>query len=484
MNADAFRYALRSLVQNLAAGLRLALFMRVSRLAFRVDAAQLLLLFIVSCVIDIAGDRLRFGSDSLFVTHGAGTELAGVAMLGVVALVVAIALRRQAMALAIAVAVMASLPIVQVVHYLPFALADSAPLMASVLAAVGTLILAWMVAILVRAVAIQLEMPPRRRWIVAGLGGLVLAIPLVLSPLLVDDTPWFRSIDAGLAPDGEISAASEPVLAAQKDLLDGALSDLDDREPGAPNLYFIAYAPDGGVAAWTPHMERVRKLIDDRLDTKGHSVVLRNHPDTMLTTPFATVSNLRETFAEVAAAADTDQDILMLYIGGKGLKGGRIPGVLPPLDLVALTPAGLKSLLDDAGFEWRIIIVAACYAGAYADVLEDDHTVIVAASATDRASFGCEGRGDPTFFGDALFTDGFARGDSLVTAFDTARDQVAAREHERGLSASQPVMRVGARIAPMIRHLRRFGAGNNITTSAAATRLRTWRVAFDARRLR
>lgn len=482
MKPDPIRYASLALLHNLAAGLRLALFLPVSRLAFRVDPAQLLLLFLVSCGIDVIGDRLRFGGDALFVAQGAGSELAGIAMLGVAVLVVAIALRRQALAQALAITVMASMPVVQVVHYLPFALIDSMPLVANVIAALGTLILAWMVVILVRAVAIHVELPPARRWLAAALGGIVLALPLVVAPLLIDDTAWFRSADAGVAADGEISAASEPVLAEQKQLLDNALSDLDDRVPGAPNLYFVAYAPDGGEAAWTSHMERVQKLLDDRLDTAGHSIVLRNHPDTMLTTPFATVSNLRDTFTEVAAAADTDQDILMLYIGGKGMKGGRIPGTLPPLDLVALTPAGLKSLLDDAGFEWRIIIVAACYAGKYADVLNDDHTVVVAASAADRPSFGCEGRGDPTFFGDALFADGLAHGDSLVTAFNTARDRVAAREHERHLSPSQPQMRVGARIAPMIRHLRRFGTRHNVT--AFNGRLSAYRVAFDARRHR
>jgi hypothetical protein len=108
--------------------------------------------------------------------------------------------------------------------------------------------------------------------------------------------------------------------------------------------------------------------------------------------------------------------------------------------------------------------------------------VVVAASAADRPSFGCDGRGDPTFFGDALFFDGFAHGDSLVTAFNVARDRVAARESERGLSASQPLMRVGARIAPMIRHLRSFGGGNNATASAG--RLRGYRVAFDGHGLR
>ena len=249
------------------------------------------------------------------------------------------------------------------------------------------------------------------------------------------------------------------MLAAQKDLLDDALSALDDRVPENVNLYFVVYAPDGDEAAWNQHAEAVRALVDDRLGTKGRSIVLRNHTETMLTTPFATVSNLRETFGEIAAAADPDQDILMLYIGGKGARNGAIPGSLPPLDLVALTPVGLKSLLDDAGFQWRIIVVAACYAGAYADVLQDERTAVLAASASDRPSFGCEGRGDPTFFGDALFTDGFAHTDSLTAAFAVASDRVTARERERGLSASQPQIRVGREIEPMLRHLRRFGSG-------------------------
>ncbi|MEO8847127.1 MAG: C13 family peptidase [Casimicrobiaceae bacterium] len=473
--------AVRSLWSNLAAGLRLALMLRVSPLAFRIDGVQLLLLFVVSCAIDVAGDRLRFGGDSAFSALGAGTELASIAMLSGVALVVAIALRRQALALAIVVTAMASLPLVQIFHYLPFAFAGMAwPTSLAVVS--GIVMLGWVVAILVRCLAIHLQLPPRRRWAIAGAGAIILALPLVVSPMLVGNVPWFSAVDAGLAPDGAISAASEPVLAAQKELLDNALGAIDDRDPGAANLYFVAFAPDAGEIAWTAHMDRVQKLIEDRLDTKGHSVVLRNHADTLLTMPWATVSNLRETFAEVAAAADTRQDILMLYVGGKGARGGRIAGTLPPLDLVALTPAGLKSLLDDAGFEWRIVIVAACYAGAYADELDDDHTVVVAASATDKPSFGCEGRGDPTYFGDALFGEGLARSDSLATAFDSARRRVAAHERERGLTPSEPLMHVGARIAPMIRHLRRFGGSDTVT--ASARRSRRYQLAFDARGLR
>jgi hypothetical protein len=456
------RYALRALARNLYAGLRLALPLPVTRLAFRVDLAQLALLFALTCVIDVAGDRLRAGPLASFQWLAAGKELAGIALLCACALVVQAMLRRAGAALAIVVIVLAAWPWVEVAQYAENAVAAQWPDAANV---VGYAILAWIVAILVRAVALVADAPPRRRWLLAGAGGIALALPLVLSPIFVDDVPWFRGEATDAA--GAISPASEPVLAAQSQLLDDALAGLDDRDPGAPNLYFVAYAPDGSQGAWTAHMARVQKIVDDRLDTKGRSIVLRNDPDTMLTTPFATVSNLRETLAEIAAAADPDEDILMLYVGAAGDRGGRIDGTLPPLDLVALTPAGLRSLLDDAGFAWRIVVVAACHAGAYADVLDDDHTAVVVASTADRPSSGCEGRGDPTLFGDALFADGFARSDSLAAAFEVARSRVAARERERGLAPSNPVIRVGARIAPRIRHLRRFGGGGNVTASLA-----------------
>ena len=52
-------YALGNLSRNLIAGLRLALFMSVDRLRFRFDVAQVLLLFLLSAIIDVAGDYLR-----------------------------------------------------------------------------------------------------------------------------------------------------------------------------------------------------------------------------------------------------------------------------------------------------------------------------------------------------------------------------------------------------------------------------------------
>ena len=68
-------YALASLSHNLIAGLRLALFMRVDRLRFRFDVAQVLLLFAVSALIDFVGDYLRAVPPRQFAIEGAGSEL-------------------------------------------------------------------------------------------------------------------------------------------------------------------------------------------------------------------------------------------------------------------------------------------------------------------------------------------------------------------------------------------------------------------------
>ncbi len=462
------RYRFASLLRNLAAGARLALFLPVTRLAFRVDVVQAILLFAVLCAIDIAGDRLLYAG-ATFTLQGAGSEFAALALLALAAALVGLALRRAELALALVVTAMSALALVSLVSYGVFLGAPRLDSPDTVLAIAPYALLGWQAAIFVRAVALYVERAAWKRWAVAGAGGLVMALPLALSSRLVDDVPWFR-MPYTFGSSGELSAASEPVLAAQRELLDDALASLDDRQPGSTNLYFVAYAPDGEEAAWNDHVEHVRELVDARLDTKGRSIVLRTHADTMLTTPFATVSNLRETLAEISEAGDPEQDILMLYVGGRGTRGGVVPARLPPLDLVSLTPAGLRSLLDNAGFEWRIVIVAACYAGAYADALDDDHTVVIAASAADKPSFGCEDRGDPTLFGEALFGDGFAQGDSLTAAFAIARDRVAAQEAARGLSPSAPVLHVGERIAPMVRHLKRGNAGT--MADAGTLRLR------------
>jgi len=108
-----------NLARNLAAGLRLVLFVPVSRLAFRIDLVQLLLLLVLSALIDLGVDWARFGADGEFSWFGLGNEFFGAGLLLVSAALLALAFRESALVLALPVLVLAAFPLVQIVRVAP-----------------------------------------------------------------------------------------------------------------------------------------------------------------------------------------------------------------------------------------------------------------------------------------------------------------------------------------------------------------------------
>ena len=112
--------SLHAFARNLRAGLRLAFFLPVDRLAFRIDLTQLLLLFALSALIDIGGDWFRVAPPRELSLLGAGSELYAAGLLLLAAALIAIFNRQSPLALALPVIVLAALPVVQALHYLPF----------------------------------------------------------------------------------------------------------------------------------------------------------------------------------------------------------------------------------------------------------------------------------------------------------------------------------------------------------------------------
>src|SRR5512141_2430505 len=105
----------------------------------------------------------------------------------------------------------------------------------------GSAFTAWLVVVLVRTVAVALERSEGRWWR-AALGGLALAAPLWVAPALAPTEPWWRQPAAAGGADAQYpNPASEPVLAAQGELLDDALGELEDERPGTTDLYFVAF---------------------------------------------------------------------------------------------------------------------------------------------------------------------------------------------------------------------------------------------------
>ena len=446
-----------NLVRNLVAGLRLAVFLPVSRLAFRIDLVQLLLLLVVSAAIDIGVDWTRFGADGYFSWFGLGNEFFGAGLLLVTAALLALAFRQSTLALSIPVVVLAAFPILQIVRVVP-EVAGGAVLHGEMfLRMFEGLMIAWVIAMTVRSVAVTLDAIGRGRWWRAVAGGLALSAPIWFSTSIAPNDTWWAVPNAENAADPRYpNPASEPVFAAQQRLLDEALSNLEDERPGATDLYFVAFAGDGREDVFRKDVEAAQKVMDERWGTDGRSITLVNNPRTLLESPEATVTNLRETLNEIGATIDAEQDVVMVYLASHGSRKHVLEVALPPLELAPLTAPVLRGLLDAAGIKWRIVVISACYSGGFIDALKDDYTLVLTASATDRASFGCGNESDSTYFGEALFQQGLAHAESILEAFDAATARVAEREKAAGFKPpSNPQIYVGPAMADKLKELDR-----------------------------
>ncbi|HET7033047.1 MAG TPA: C13 family peptidase, partial [Casimicrobiaceae bacterium] len=317
--------------------------------------------------------------------------------------------------------------------------------------------IAWVIAMTVRSVAVALDPVGRGRWWRALAGGLALSAPIWFSSAIAPNDTWWAVPGADNAADPRYpNPASEPVFAAQQRLLDDALSNLADERPGATDLYFVAFAGDGREDVFRKDVEAAQKVMDERWGTDGRSIALINNPRTLLEAPEATVTNLRETLNEIGGTIDAEQDIVMVYLASHGSRDHVLEVALPPLELAPLTAPVLRGMLDAAGIKWRIVVISACYSGGFIDALKDDYTLVLTASDTDRASFGCGNESDSTYFGEALFQHGLARAESILEAFDAAKARVAEREKAAGLNPpSNPQIYVGPAMADKLKELDR-----------------------------
>lgn len=454
------RHALASLIRNLASGLRLALFLPVARLGFRIDLAQLLLLVTVSAGIDVGVDWVRYGADGEFSWLGLGNEVFSAGLLLLVSAALALAFRQPPMALALPVLVLASFPLLQLLRVVPALANGATAAWDAVLAVLDILTLAWAVALCIRGVAVALGPLPRGRWWRALAGGLALIAPMWVAPWIAADDKWWAAPAAESEFDPDYpNPASEPVLAAQRHLLDDALADLEDERPEATDLYFVGFAGDAREDVFRRDVLAAQKVMDERWGTDGRSIALVNSPRTLLELPAATVTNLRETLNEIAAAIDTERDVVMIYLASHAGPDHVLDVALPPLELAPLAAPALRSLLDAAGIKWRIVVVSACYSGAFADALQDDYTLVLTATDAGGASAACAHAGETTAFGEALFQHGLARADSLLAAFEAARARLGGAKPQEGRSAGPgPQSFVGAAMAQKLKELDRGSA--------------------------
>lgn len=467
------RYALVTLFRNLAAGARLALFRPVGVMSFRTTLGALLMLVAVVLALDIVLDALRVGGGRSFNWYALQHwSLATLVFLGVVSLL-ALAVRQPQLAVVFAVMILASSMLLQMAgsgyRMSMENLGRWTPRIVWLSWAAWLLLTAWSAGIIARTIAVSLPERGRRRWFaIAGGTMLLLGTGMLVETRFPRADFWHAGRDPAERA-AAWSAVTEQALTRQPRLLAEALRALEPQRPGVVDLYFVGFAPYASQDVFRRDVDAARAVVHDRYDIDKRSVVLVNHPRTVLEFPLATASNLRATLKAVGERIDPEEDVVMLFLTSHGSGDHRLSVEFAPLQLDQINGADLRAMLDEAGIRFRVVVISACYSGGFIPALADERTLLLTAAAADRTSFGCSTDSPMTFFTDALFNQALRADPSLPRAFAQARTLVAERERVEGLSPpSDPQMFAGAAIGDKLDALSKRAAAAPTSCAAAA----------------
>jgi len=254
------------------------------------------------------------------------------------------------------------------------------------------------------------------------------AIPDVWNPL-----------DETTAAADDSLAQNEALLFGQSARIDRALASIHRDDAANPEAFFLGFAGVGDEKVFAQEIGLASRVLAERYDIGRRSLSLINDERDLDSAPLATVSGLRYALRGLAARMDLDRDVLFLAISSHGSDDPAIAvsnSQLPLDDM--LTEDDLVGALRDSGIKWRVVIISACYAGGFIEPLSDPQTIVIAAAAADRTSFGCSNDRDLTYFGEAFYRDALPGARSLHDAFAAAKTAIAARESREHVTPSNP----------------------------------------------
>jgi hypothetical protein len=260
-----------------------------------------------------------------------------------------------------------------------------------------------------------------------------------------------RLADLGVEIDRGRPAAD---ALAEHRKLDRALAAIGPQRRGVVDAYVVSVALDSDPVFGREAREAGR-VLTRRYAAAGHSVVLGGTDGRAASDlPRGSPGNLAAVLARVAEQMDRSEDVLVLYTTSHGAPLGIVYND-GDLGFGAISPARLWSLLTALGIRNRLVLVSACYSGAFVPILASPSTAIVTASSADRTSFGCQSDNDWTFFGDALVNHALRSPVALAAAAEEATRTIGGWEASAALTPSQPQVSIGSEAAAWLAILER-----------------------------
>ena len=417
---------------NLLAGLKLALFRRVSPEDFRVTLDQAVLLSLLNLALGIVADYFGESGAVRFSWYAFSFVGFYLVLFLFASYVIGKLISRQLL-LEMLVYASASAPVFYFFAIL-IALLYRFDAFAHYVYYVHWVAYAWSLMVLFSCIRLASSQPSIK---VLPLWLLFLAIAVLPQIAFTSaDRFWYAKPNyASTAPASLVNA--EEVFYTQPAMLNNIKSSLAPQRPGVTDLYFLAFAGDGSQDVFMKEAKSVKELFDTRFGTRTRSVALINNPKTVKEFGIASISNLSQVLTHLGTIMDAEEDILFLFLTSHGSKQG-LSVEFWPLDLNPLPQATLQTMLAATPIKWKVLVVSACYSGVFLEKFKDPHTLIITAAGSDRTSFGCSNEAERTYFGEAFFENGLRRHSSFITAFKAATIEIAAREKIEKLPASNP----------------------------------------------
>jgi hypothetical protein len=264
-----------------------------------------------------------------------------------------------------------------------------------------------------------------------------------------DAAEFSASLDLG--PDLERGRSARSELAEHRRLT-AALAGLAPQRKGVVDAYVLVLGLDSDPVFGREARE-AGKVLSRRFDAAGRTLVLAGgdgrSPGAL---PMASLHALSLALARIAELIDPSEDVLVLYSTGHGAPYGMTYhdgdegyGVL--------TPARFAALLDELGFRNRLLILSACYSGAFVPALYGETTALFTAASAGRTSFGCAADNDWTFFGDAMINRALRKPQPLAAASTEALRLVGEWEAGKGYEPSYPQVSIGGRVDSWLKPL-------------------------------
>jgi len=232
--------------------------------------------------------------------------------------------------------------------------------------------------------------------------------------------------------------ADEDAAQVQRDLIDAQVARISTEPAEAGRVFFLGFAGHGDERVFAEEIKLAAQRVGEKYGSSARTVLLLNDRRDLSTWPLASESSLRYSLNALARVMNLDEDVLFLALSSHGSADATLNVSNTGMTPQALSANVLASLLGESGIRWKVVVVSACYSGAFIKPLADNQTIVITAAAKNRTSFGCSDQRDLTYFGEAFYRDSLPGSTHLRGAVDAATREIRRREKEEDVRPSQP----------------------------------------------